>query len=147
MAKKPTFYRDGDKYIVLTGESPKGFTGYLFAAFAGPDARSVEEGVISLDDLNKMESIEGDDIPDDWADMFRHKGIAIDERKPEPTPEPQQPCKSRKPSKPPPRQATELTFNLKPGRSFQNLFMVWMVLTGFIFMLIIGCEFAGRLSQ
>ena len=71
--KQPTFYRSGDTYVALTGESPKDFKDYLFVAFTGNDPNSVSETCISRDDIQKMTKV--DDVPADWADAFEAVGL------------------------------------------------------------------------
>ena len=128
MSKKPTFYRDDDRYITLTGESPKGFKDYLFVAFIGTDAGVVEEGVVCLDDINKMEAIEGADVPNDWADMFRQKGVVIEDRKPEPAPKP-----TRQPHQK--KDVVELTFDLTPSNETQDIIRKSLSFGSFVFVI------------
>lgn len=73
MANKQQIYRDGDRYVALTGKCPKGFKDVLFVTFTGPDASSVTEGVMGKDELAQMESV--DEAPEDWSDAFEAVGI------------------------------------------------------------------------
>lgn len=84
---KQEYFRDGDKYVALTGESPTQFKGLMFAAFVGNNPGSIIETCLMHNQLEKMTRIEGADVPDAWADAFRAKGFVI--VKPEPEPEPE----------------------------------------------------------
>lgn len=75
--KQLEFYRDGDKYLVLTGESPKDFKDFLFICFKGDTPASVKEDVVTRDDLPKLTKVA--DVPDDWADAFEAAGIEMPE--------------------------------------------------------------------
>lgn len=89
MALKQEFFRNGDKYVALTGESPKQFKGLMFAAFVGDNPESIAETCLMHNQLEKMVRIEGADLPDEWADAFRANGFVID--KPESKPESDEP--------------------------------------------------------
>lgn len=74
---QPEFFRDGDKYIALTGECPKDFPGFLFICFRGDEPGSVNEDVISKPDASNLDRIEGADVPDDWAEAFEKAGVKV----------------------------------------------------------------------
>ena len=73
MASKQQIYQDGDRYVALTGDCPRGFKGVLFVTFTGPDPSSIAEGVMGKDQLAEMESV--DEVPEDWMDAFEAVGI------------------------------------------------------------------------
>lgn len=84
--KKTTLYRDGDSYVLATGESPKGFKGFLFITWTGPTPDALGENVTPLEDLKKLEKVE--DVPDEWRSAFIDKGLL--------KPEPVKPVKRKK---------------------------------------------------
>lgn len=89
MANKQQIYRDGDRYVALTGKCPKGFKDVLFVAFTGLDPSSITEGVMGKEELAQMESV--DEVPEDWADAFEAVGIKRQkQKKVSPPPPPKQ---------------------------------------------------------
>lgn len=80
---QPTFYRDGDCYTALTGESPRNFPN-LFIAFTGPTPSTIQETCLPFNALG--DSVEADELPEDWAAAFNSAGIKMPESaQPEPT--------------------------------------------------------------
>jgi len=61
------FYRDGDKFLMTTGECPKGFKGSLFVVWEGP-IDALKEGVKTQEQLKELEKV--DDIDKEWLDAF-----------------------------------------------------------------------------
>lgn len=94
MASKTEFRRDGNKYIALTGECPKGFKGILFVCYRGSTPGSVKEDVIEKTKLGQLETVEGADVPDDWAAAFEGAGVSVP--RPVATADVVEPRKSRK---------------------------------------------------
>lgn len=64
---KPVVYKNGDGYILVTGESPKEFKDYLFVVWEGP-IDGLTEGVKTRDELKQLE--QADEVPDEWIDAF-----------------------------------------------------------------------------
>ena len=91
LSMKTTIYKEGDGYILATGESPKEFKGVLFVVWEG-SIDNLTEGVRTLDQLKKLE--ETDDIPDEWLDALADAaGVCLesfdrDDSEPETEPEP-----------------------------------------------------------
>jgi hypothetical protein len=90
------FYKIDDSYILLTGESPRGFRGVLYAAWHGHAIDSFDETVLSVAQLAAMTPVEIADVPDEWYNAFSNvsglfaarKPVAEPEPAPEPEPEP-----------------------------------------------------------
>lgn len=72
------FYRNGDEYIALTGESPKGFSN-LFVAFTGPSPSDLQETCVPFSVLG--DPVEADELPGEWSAAFKSAGINM----PQPT--------------------------------------------------------------
>jgi len=70
MKTKQKFYREGDGYLMVTGESPKGFKGILFVVWEG-DIDDLKEGVRTLDQLKDLEEV--DDIDWEWYQAFAQR--------------------------------------------------------------------------
>lgn len=85
---KPVVYKNGDGYILVTGESPKEFKDYLFVVWEGP-IDGLTEGVKTRDELKKLER--ADEVPDKWIDAFADAAdVCLDalyRHDPEPEPE------------------------------------------------------------
>lgn len=64
---KTTFYKDGDNFLMATGESPKGFEKALFVVWEG-EIDNLKEGIRTTEQLQKLEKT--NDIPDIWLDAF-----------------------------------------------------------------------------
>lgn len=75
----PEFWRDGDRYVALTGECPKSFGGGVFIAFTGADSGAMSETCVHLNQLQKMKRIEVSDVPDEWSDAFSAAGFKMPE--------------------------------------------------------------------
>jgi hypothetical protein len=69
MKTKHKYYREGDGYILMTGECPKGFKGVMFVVWEG-DLGNLKEGVRMADQLKTLEEV--DEIPGDWVAAFGH---------------------------------------------------------------------------
>jgi hypothetical protein len=73
---KTTFYKDGDNFLMATGESPKGFEKVLFVVWEG-SIDNLKEGVRTTEQLKKLEKVHVDEI-DCWADAFaKASGVVI----------------------------------------------------------------------
>ncbi len=142
MARKQEFFRDGDKYAALTGESPKKFKGLMFAAFVGDNPGSIIETCLMRDQLEKMTRIEGADVPEDWADAFRAKGFVIAKPEPDEPDEPDEPeyadayeeyePEEYEPPKRRPKRrqpAVEVQLNFKPDKGANILIGAFIMLT------------------
>jgi hypothetical protein len=64
---KRAFYKEGNNFLMVTGECPKGFEKLLFVTWEG-EIDSLKEGVKTQDQLKQLEKI--DAIPDEWLDAF-----------------------------------------------------------------------------
>jgi len=82
-----SFYLDGENYALVTGESPKGFSGILFAAWRGTKV-SLEETIVTIPELSSMKQVQAADVPDDWYNVFANRTKLFKVRKPKPKPEP-----------------------------------------------------------
>ena len=70
MKTKRKFYRDGDGYLMVTGERPNGFKGILFVVWEG-DIDDLKEGVRTLDQLKDLEEVH--DIDWEWYQAFAER--------------------------------------------------------------------------
>lgn len=64
---KHSFYKDGNKFLLNTGESPKGFEKVLFVVWSG-GIDNLKEDIRTTDQLEKLEKI--NEVPDEWLDAF-----------------------------------------------------------------------------
>lgn len=81
MAKyKRAFFREGDRYIFLTGAAPRGFAGVLGITWEGP-LDQLTETARPLDQLAKLEQVEPETIPLAWWEGFRKTSGLLAERK------------------------------------------------------------------
>jgi hypothetical protein len=79
---KRTFYKEGDRYIMATGECPPAFKGIMFVVWEGK-LGALKEGVKTLDQLKKLEEV--DEIPEKWLDAFAGAAkLDLDSHKPKP---------------------------------------------------------------
>jgi len=81
MAKyKRAFFREGDRYVFLTGAAPRGFTGVLGITWEGP-LDQLAETARPLDQLAKLEQIEPAAVPLAWWEGLRKASGLLAERK------------------------------------------------------------------
>lgn len=83
------FYRHNDTYVLATGEAPPGFENVLYAVWCGENSNSLEEAILSADNLKAMTSVELPDVPDEWYNAFSNASGLFAKREPEPEPEPE----------------------------------------------------------
>lgn len=91
------YFKGENGYVGLTGECPKGMDGAIYMGrgpVRGFGIESVCEQPYPVAQLQKMEQVKPEDVPDDWFDA-----IGLEER-PEPEPEPEpEPKKNDKEAK------------------------------------------------
>lgn len=61
------FYKDGDGYLMATGECPKGFEGVVYVVWTGEPGK-LKEGVRTAGQLKQLEEVHG--VDRDWLDAF-----------------------------------------------------------------------------
>lgn len=86
MGKKPKYYRSGEEYLALTGESPKGFKGVLFVCLTGGSPGDIKEDLVDENRLKGWEHVPDKEVPDDWFAAF-----GLEKREQTPTPEQPEP--------------------------------------------------------
>ena len=64
-------FKDGDKYVRPTGESPRQFEGILFAVYEGKSPETVEEALRSLVELERMETVDPSGLSDSWQQALK----------------------------------------------------------------------------
>jgi hypothetical protein len=117
MSKK--FYRDGDKYVAVTGGCPDGFKNVLFNAIVGDTPGSLIETVLQPGTIKSLKPVKASTVPRRWMKAFE----AI---KPE-----------RSRTQP---QEVRLKLDFKPGQNVQRLFHAWMWLTGVLYVIFNLCS-------
>jgi len=104
MAKyKRAFFREGDRYIFLTGAAPRGFAGVLGITWEGP-LNQLAETARPLDQLAKLEQVEPAAVPLAWWEGFRKATGLLAERKEPTPPQPKQEPPQPKQEPPQPKQ-------------------------------------------
>ena len=81
---KYAYFRCENGYVGITDESPAGMKGFVFAGRGprpGKGIESVCEQGYARSQLDKLERVQGDDVPDDWFTAIGY------ERRPKPIPE------------------------------------------------------------
>ena len=63
------FYRDGDRYLYLTGESPRKFTNVCFVVWEGP-LDQLTETIKTANQLQALTEVGAEDVPRDWWYAF-----------------------------------------------------------------------------
>lgn len=129
MAKyKRTFFRDGDRYVFLTGAAPRGFAGVLGITWEGP-LDQLAETARPLDQLTKLEQVEPAAVPLAWWEGFRKATGLLVERK-EPTPPKQEPTPPKQePKQEPPKPKVEdwtLPASIGVGALIGLLVLKWL---------------------
>lgn len=62
-----TYYKQGDHYIAVTGESPKGFKGVLLIGRGPNDAGDIVEQVYAVNVLRTLQPVALRDVPEHWV--------------------------------------------------------------------------------
>lgn len=70
MGKRPKYYRRGEEFLALTGESPKGFKGVLFVCLKGDSPGDIKEDVVDKNRLREWKKVPADEVPEDWFAAF-----------------------------------------------------------------------------
>lgn len=86
--KQFAYFRDGNGFLGVTNESPMGMQGTVFAGRGpqpGQGIESVREQAYAKNQLDKMDRVEADDVPDDWF-----AAIGYEKRIPKPEPQPEE---------------------------------------------------------
>jgi hypothetical protein len=75
-----SYYRDGDRIIAITDESPANFKGVLFIGKM-MDGDKVSEAVFTREQIATLESIDKNDIPAVWIVAFGYERPKADKPK------------------------------------------------------------------
>ena len=59
--------RNGDKYVLDTGQSPRGFRGVVHIVWTGTPLR---EEAMSVERLARLPIVDADDVDDEWYDLL-----------------------------------------------------------------------------
>ena len=82
--KKPnyTFFRDGEKYLFTTGESPNELENFIAIAWEGPTPDNLTETAKPVKQLQALERIEPAAVPLEWWNGFAEATGRLTKREP-----------------------------------------------------------------
>lgn len=76
-AQNCTIYRDGDKFVMDTGKSPRQFQGVLSIVYTGTSAETLEEAVYPSDQLRALPTLEPQHLPPDMRKRLGELGLLV----------------------------------------------------------------------
>lgn len=111
--RKPTFYRDRDRYLIATGESPQGMAGVVVIVWEGETPGKLTETVKPVPDLQLLEQVESSDVPAEWWQAFVDAKLVKARPPAKPPKEPKEPKQPKQPEQS--EQPADFVSLLEPG--------------------------------